>query len=91
MEEQQPPVDDLPPQGPGRFQFTLPTLFLVMALSAVLFWALGGMIQHQGEGDADKGRFVLITLIAPVGLVLLLATLNAIFRRRGRKKRRDRW
>lgn len=90
MSDDTPDVEEPQPEKRPRFQFTLPTLFLVTALAAVMFWALGGMLQHRGEGDASKGRFVLITLMAPVGLVLLLAVLNAIFRR-GKKRRKDRW
>jgi len=96
MGEDQQPNDETLPEGASqlgqesRFQFTLPTIFLVTGLSAVLFWALGGMFQHRGDGDVNKGRFVLITLMAPVGMVLLLAAHRAIFRRRRRKKRK-RW
>ncbi|REK24646.1 MAG: hypothetical protein DWQ42_13010 [Planctomycetota bacterium] len=75
-----------------RFQFTLRTMFLIMALACVLFLALGGLVRHSGSGieDRSKGQFVLITLIAPVGMVLLLALVRGIFRGSG-KRRRDRW
>ena len=76
MSDDKSPTGDRPPRR-NPIQFTLRTLFLLTALSTVLFLALGGMVRHSGEGDMSKGQFVLITLMAPVGLVLLLAGLRS--------------
>ena len=72
--------DDGP--GPRRpFQYRLSTLFLLTTVMSVLSMALGGIYRHGGSGDALKVRFILITLLAPLGLVILLGLWHLLTRR----------
>ncbi len=61
-------------QQANRHQFHRATQILVAVIVAVLFiCAVGGVVQERGEGVLTKGQFVLATLLAPMGLVLLLS------------------
>ena len=64
-------------------------MFLITALASVMAAAFGGMFRHSGDEDVFKGRFVLLTLLAPVGLLILLATCRWLFG--PRKPKRPKW
>lgn len=82
-----------PPPSPRRpFQFTMTTLFMLMALVSVIFAGVGGMFRYAIAGGELRGHFVIITLLAPLGLVVLLGGLRLIYLRLLRKgPRRPRW
>jgi len=87
------PASQQPPPPPRRpFQFTMTTMFMLVALVSVICAALGGMFRYAISGGELRGHFVIITLLAPLGLVVLLGGLRLIWlrlRRQGPK--RPRW
>ena len=87
----QPPAEQPPP--PRRpFQFTMATMFLLVALISVVFAAVGGMFRYALGGGELRGHFVLLMLLAPLGLVVLLSISRLIWLRLNRKgPRRPRW
>ncbi|MCE9547905.1 MAG: hypothetical protein K8T25_20735 [Planctomycetia bacterium] len=64
---------------PPRFQFSMRTMFLLVALLSVVCAALGGMFRHAAHGDSLKVYFILATLLAPLGLVVVLAVGKLLF------------
>ena len=60
---------------------------LVMALISVPAALFGGLIR-SGSGDEYTSRLVLLTLMAPMGLIVLFAVLRFLLKS---KKRRRRW
>ena len=77
-----------PPQPPARrFQFKMSTLLLAMALVSVPAALFGGFLRQPHEGDY-KSRLVLLTLMAPVGLIALFGLLRFLLAPR---KRRRKW
>ena len=76
------------PEPRRPFQYRLSTLFLLTTLMSVLAMALGGIYRHGESGDALKVRFILITLLAPLGLVMLVGLWQLLTRPRGPKKPR---
>ena len=68
------------------------TMFLLVALISVVFAAMGGMFRYALTGGELRGHFVLIILLAPLGLVVLLGISRLIWLRLRRKgPRRPRW
>ncbi|MBX7165333.1 MAG: hypothetical protein K1X74_03200 [Pirellulales bacterium] len=77
---------DPPPRW--RLQFGLGTLLLVMLLVGVAAAALGGLLRATASRAAEPLlTFVLLTIAAPLALLMvisLLHTLTAVWRRRKR-------
>jgi len=71
------------------FQFRLITLMVVMLLCSVFAALFGGLLRTSTETSAFKVRFVLLTLLVPVGLVMVIALVR--FLTAPRKKRRRPW
>lgn len=83
-----------PPPAPPRkpFQFTMTTMFVLVALVSVVFAGVGGMFRYAISGGELRAQFILITLLAPMGLAVLLGGLRLLWlrlRRQGPK--RPRW
>lgn len=74
---------------PGRFQFKLATLLLAMVVISVMA-ALFGPLFRAAPGASDKPRLVLLTLVAPTGLIVLVAVVRLLIKSRGGSKRK-RW
>ncbi|NIL98290.1 MAG: hypothetical protein GTO53_10535 [Planctomycetales bacterium] len=74
-----------PPQR--RHQFRLPTLLLAMALVSVPAALFGGFLRPGDQAD-DSSRLVLLTLMAPVGLMVLCGLLRFLLTT---GKRRRKW
>jgi len=74
---------------PGRFQFKLATLLLAMIVISVMA-ALFGPLFRAAPDDDYKPRLVLLTLIAPMGLIVLVAVFRLLTKPRRRSKRK-RW
>jgi hypothetical protein len=75
-----------PDRPPGRFQFRLATLMLAMVLISVPAALFGGFLRPGGDGEY-RGRLVLLTLMAPLGLIVLLGVLRLLVRSRQRRRR----
>jgi hypothetical protein len=83
---------DEPPEPRRPFQFTMSTMFLLVALMSVVFAGVGGMFRYAKTGGELRGHFVIITLLAPLGLVVLLGGLRLLWLRHQRRgTRRPRW
>ena len=68
-----------------RYQFRLATLFLLTALMSFVAAGFGGMFRHAGEGAPVVGRYILITLIAPVGLVIVFGLIRLVVADRNKR------
>ena len=82
--------DDAPKPPPQKkpFQFRLVTLLAVMGLSSVFAWLLGGLIR-SGEDSSDfKSRLVLLTLVAPIGLIVVIAVVRFLTGPKTKKKKK---
>lgn len=80
---------DQPPRRRRTFQFTLASMMLVTVLVSVLAALFGGLF-NSGDDQDYKSRLVLLTLMVPIGLVLVVAAARLVLR--GKKKRRGpRW
>lgn len=87
---QPPPPPPAPPRKP--FQFTMTTMFMLVALVSVVCAGVGGMFRYAISGGELRAQFVLITLLAPMGLAVLLGGLRLIWLRlRRRGPQRPRW
>ena len=75
------------PPPTRRFQFRMSTLLMVMALISVPAALFGGFFRSGADGDY-KTRLVLLTLMAPVGLVVLLGCIRLLTASR---KHRRKW
>jgi len=83
------PPSAAPPRKP--FQFTMTTMFMLVALVSVVFAGVGGMFRYAISGGELRAHFILITLLAPMGLAVLLGGLRLIWlrmRRQGPKRLR---
>jgi hypothetical protein len=78
---------DQPPPPARRLQFRMSTLLLAMALVSVPAALFGGFLRQPDQGDY-KSRLVLLTLMAPVGLIALFGLLRFLLAPR---KRRRKW
>ncbi|HUS37857.1 MAG: hypothetical protein WBF93_20850 [Pirellulales bacterium] len=79
--------DPSPPQRPsGRFQFRLATLLLAMGLVSVPAALLGGFL-GEGENGHYSSRLVLLTLMAPVGLIVFFGLIRLLMRPRQRRRK----
>lgn len=69
------------PRG-GRFQFGMRGLMATVVLLCVPFAIWGGLLRADGKdkGDSQLVIFVLLCVGAPMGMMLLLAALNAAAR-----------
>ncbi len=57
-----------------RFQFTLGSLFLVMAICSVLAAAVGGVVRSQlGELSVPALYFVFMAVAAPLGTMIVVS------------------
>jgi len=80
-----PDPESPPPRRP--FQFTLGTLLLVTALVSVLAAALGGLLRRrQGAFEMPPGFFVLMTIAAPVAVLIFLSLAQSLLRWLNRRR-----
>ena len=74
-----------PPRRP--FQFTLGTLLLVTTLVSILAAALAGLLQRRSSSfEMPPGFFVLMTIAAPVAVLIFLSLTRALVRWLGRRR-----
>ncbi len=75
------------PSPPGRrWQFRLSTILLAMVLLSVVGALGGGFLRADAEASS-RSRLILLTLMAPLGLLAgggLLRSLATLRKRRGR-------
>lgn len=68
------------PPARRRFQFTLRGLLIGMAVFSVMAAIAGGLLRNQrADGfTLSHTTFVLVSLIAPIAIVILLSLLSAL-------------
>jgi hypothetical protein len=78
--ENEPPLRE--PRGPKRrFQFGLAAMLLAAVPISILAAAWAGMMGlGAGNSQIPQGVFVLMAAAAPVGVMILVAALRAVFR-----------
>lgn len=78
------PSGRLPPARgeSGRFQFGMRGLMATIILLCIPFAIWGGLLRAGGEGDGESRLvlFVLLSVAAPMGMMLVVAALPAAIR-----------
>ena len=70
------------------FQFRMVTLMATMVLVSILAALFGGLFRSGSEGNY-KSRLVLLTLMAPLALIVLCQAVRLVISYR--KRRRPKW
>lgn len=74
-----PSDDPQTPRRPGRFQFRLSTLFVLMFAVSVLSAAMAGLVRQGGGDSAVPEEFYLAMLTAaPLGAMIVLSLFYAV-------------
>ena len=74
---------DSPPPRRNRFTFGLAAMMLLMLMCSILSALLAGMMRH---GDGDQYAYVLVSVAAPVGVMIAISLWAQA--RKTRKRRR---
>ena len=75
------------PPPRGRWQYGIGTMLLLMIPFSILAGALSGMLNPEG-GGLHRGFFVVLAIIAPMGLMVALSLILAARKRFSARKHR---
>ena len=77
------------PPPRGRWQYGIGTMLLLMIPFSILAGALSGMLNPTGGGAGlHRGFFVVLAIIAPMGLMVALGLILAVRKRFSTAKHR---